>query len=96
MTDFPLPSQTDLASLVRHEAGRRLRIARLLANLKVDVAAEVAGCGSSTWHHLEAGDRDVAFSTVVGACDAVGIPIDWLTCGLADVTQMKLRGMWAQ
>jgi len=73
---------------------RRFRAARGDSGMTLQDVAAVAGCSDSTVSALEQGERDVYFSTVVAACDAVGLPIDWLVCGIPDVGSPRLRRLF--
>lgn len=97
---LPTPSPYDRAPEERARIEQRLtvakrfRAARVVAGMTLEQVADIADVTPQAISRLEQGDRDVYFSTIVAACDAVGLPIDWLVCGVPDVASPRMRRMF--
>jgi transcriptional regulator with XRE-family HTH domain len=55
--------------------GSSVRVARAIACLSAQAAADRAGLARSTWNRIEAGDASVTLATAVAAASAVGLDL---------------------
>jgi transcriptional regulator with XRE-family HTH domain len=74
----PLEPLPDLVIARRQTIGRRIRAARLHANLTQERLGERVGVDHKTIHRIEYGTSDPPLSVLLLIADALGVPLSQL------------------